>query len=395
MKDTNNQQIYINGKAAIAVLVTLALLVLCLVPMFVGIVMDARDGGAPAPSGGGNGGAVAANKDEGTGNNSTAKTGAKTGISLPSGTNTGTFLCQNDGNTGDISSNTSVKSAAMILIDITDGVAVAAKNADVRIYPASMTKIMTLLVACENAKNPNELLTVTEEMVAEYAKHCDGSSKEGPSVAFTWKAGNQVTVEDALYLIMYESDTYACWLLADYIAGGEEKFVEMMNAKAKGMGLNSTNFTNCTGLYNDNHYTTCREMAAIMAAVMNNSAATSVITKKDYYAVDLYENGEKTEEKGMWSGWYTGRLESNRLQGVAAKYVGGGSDIEIVAGKTGYETVPTNCFVTAAENDTTGRRYVCVQVGRTDKNKASVTAKESTNDTRTVYQVYDKDKEKE
>ena len=241
---------------------------------------------------------------------------------------------------------------------------------------------MTLLVACENAKDPNALLTVTPQMIEKYGK------TQGASVAFTWLEGYQVTVEDALHLVIYESDTYACWLLADYVAGGEEAFAKMMNDKAAALGLTSTNFVNCTGLFNQNHYTTCREMAAIMAAAMNNPAATMVLTSKNLYTVDIYKNGEMIDEKGMWSGWYTGRLEANKLSGVAPKYVGGGSDVMITAGKTGYEDIPTNCFVTAAENDTTGRKYVCVQVGRTDASQATVNTKQSTDDTRTIYRKY-------
>ncbi len=379
------EEIYINGRAFIALCVTLALLVLCLVPMFIGIAMD-NSGGEPVGggSGGGGGGSVSVNAKPNTPSKPSEK-GSKTGIVLPCATAEGTYYCESDGQTSDIAENTSVKSEAMALIDITDGRAVALKNGDAKVYPASMTKVMTLLVACENAKDPNALLTVTAEMVSKYNK----SENQDASVAFTWKEGNQVTVEDALYTVIYKSDTYACWLLADYVAGSEEAFVGMMNDRARSLGLTATNFTNCTGLYNENHYTTCREMAAIMAAVMNNKTATAVITRTDKYTIDLYADGLKTEEtQDMWCDWYTGRLEKYPWGAAAPYYAGNGSDMKIIAGKTGWETIPTSCFVTSAVDDVTGRRYVCVQVGRTDKSQTSINTKTSTNDTRIVYQKY-------
>jgi D-alanyl-D-alanine carboxypeptidase (penicillin-binding protein 5/6) len=200
-------------------------------------------------------------------------------------------------------------------------------------------------------------------------------------VGTSWKVGNQITVEDALYLVIYESDTYACWLLAEHIAGSEEAFVQLMNQKATALGLQDTHFENNTGLYHDNHYTTCLDMATIMAAAMKNAAAKTVLMSKDQYFVDIYANGIKQGSFSMWSGWYTGRLEKYRYGSAAAKYAGNGSDIELIAGKTGYETVPKNCFVTAGQNDVTGTLFVCVQVG-------AGSAKISTDDTREIYQQF-------
>lgn len=316
-----------------------------------------------------------------------SKPGEKTGIVLPCVTASDTYLAKANEKTLDVSGDADLQSGAIVLTDITDGVVVAGKNADMKIYPASMTKVMTLLVACENAKDPNALLTLTDEMVNKYNLPVNS----GASLEIVWKSGYQITVEDALHLVIYGSDTYACWLLADYIAGGEEQFVSLMNAKASELGLAGTNFTNCTGLYNVDHYTTCRDMAAIMAAAMNNQAAAAVMMKTAQYSVDIYSNGEKIESQGMWSAWYTGRLEKYKYAGTAPYYAGKGSDIKIIGGKTGYEDIPTNCFVTAGQDDVTGRKYVCVQVGRVDKTQTSVNSSASTYDTREMYWKYAKE----
>ena len=319
------------------------------------------------------------------------KPGEKTGIVLPGVTADGTYLSATNDKTLDISEDTDIQSGAVVLTDITSGVVVAGKNADTKIYPASMTKVMTLLVACENAKDPNALLTLTPEMVEKYKL----PANKGASLEIVWEVGYQITVEDALHLVIYGSDTYACWLLADYVAGSEEQFVELMNAKAAELGLVGTHFTNCTGLYNAEHYTTCREMAAIMAVTMSNPAAAAVMMKKDQYIVDIYVDGAKTDTAGMWSAWYTGRLEAHPYVSPSGKkaiqYAGNGSDILIIGGKTGYEEIPRNCFVTVGEDDTTGRRYVCVQVGRVDATQEGVTAKMSTGDTREMYWKYAKE----
>lgn len=379
----------IDKKMVVAIIVTVAMLFTSATVMSGCSLLD---GAASSGSHGGFSGGGSSGGNSNAGNNnankqpttSNSKPGAKTGMVLPCATPAGSYLGKANENTKNVSSDTDIKSGAIVLVDITDNVVVAGKNADTKIYPASMTKVMTLLVACENAKNPNALLTVTKEIVDEYNKPVN----KGASVAKTWVEGDQVTVEDALNLVIYESDTVACWLLAEYIAGGESQFVQMMNSKATALGLTKTNFTNCTGLFNDNHYTTCREMAAIMAAAMNNESANKVLTSKSLYTVDIYNDGKKVSDISMWSAWYTGRLENNKLPGVAPYYVGGGSDIMIVAGKTGYEDIPTSCFVTAGENDTTGRKYVCVQVGRTDTSGDKITSSQSTNDTRNIYRKY-------
>ena len=124
---------------------------------------------------------------------------------------------------------------------------------------------------------------------------------------------------------------------------------------------------------------------------MNNETATAILGRKERYVVDIYTNGEKSSEAGMWSAWYTSRLEAYRYSGTAPYYAGKGSDIMIIGGKTGYEDIPTSCFVTAGFDDVTGRKYVCVQVGRMDKTQSAVNTSISTYDTREMYWKYAKE----
>lgn len=304
----------------------------------------------------------------------------KTGITLPCETKGSTSYSFD--NVTAITATHGIESHAAALIDVTNGRAVAAKNGSEKVYPASMTKVMTLLVACEKATDPTALLTVTEEMSQKY-KSSYNPGEQGPSLAMGWKVGDQLTVEDALHMVIYASDTYACWLLAEHIAGSEEAFVQLMNARVAELGLSATtHFENSTGLYHDNHYTTCFDMAVIMAAAMNNASAKIVLTATSQYTADIYRDGVKSGAVcSVYSGWYTKRLEAYRYGQAAPKYAGNGSDIAIIAGKTGYETIPRYCFVTAGENDETGTLFVCVQVG-------GAGPKESTDDTREIYQQF-------
>ncbi len=382
--------IKISKTMRIILIATLATFAVCLVALGISFAVETFGGGSYSISadGGGGGGSKGDKNPSVPAGSTVSEAGKKTGIKLPCATEDKTFLAPTGGFT-DISSDTDIKSAAIVLVDITDNRTVAGRNTDIKVYPASMTKVMTLLVACENAADSNQLVTVTKEMTEKYKN----SQNKGASVAFTWEEGFQVTVEDLLHLVIYQSDTYACWLLAECVAGGEEQFVELMNKRAGELGLSSTHFTNCTGLYNAEHYTTVREMAAIMAAAMNNKAAESVLTKTELYTVDIYKNGEKADEKGMWSAWFIDRCSEYGYQSTNPQYAGKGSDIWILGGKTGYEDVPTSCFVTAAWDDVTQRKYVCVQVGRINSEQPTIDTKTSTYDTKVMYQKYAKEPE--
>ena len=294
-------------------------------------------------------------------------------LSIPASTPNGSYLC---GDASGIKTISDIKSAAAILVDISAGKAIAGKDADARVYPASMTKVMTLLVACENATVAGKLLTVEQWMI-------DYQQKMGASGIMGFKSGEQISVEDALYLINYNSDTIACLLIADYVSGSEAAFVELMNKKAKALGLTNTHFTNTTGLHDDNHYTTCREMAAIMNCAMNNPVAGKIITAHSGRGISVYTSNKVSRSATVYAAWYSDDSRFNddaRVQGTSG-------NMTVIGGKTGYEDIPTACFVTVAEHKN-GSKYICVTVGRTSANQTQISASQSTTDTETVYREY-------
>ena len=223
-----------------------------------------------------------------------------------------------------------------ILVDADAGLVVAEKNGSAKMYPASMTKVMTLLVACEHITDLNEKLEITQDIV-DYVKK-EGASNCG------FKAGEQVTMLDLLYGLILPSGADAALALVRRIAGSEEQFVALMNQKAQQLGISATtHFTNCTGLYNDNHYSTAEDMAIIMRAAAQNSVAATILTTRNY---TTQANNKRT----------TGLSFSNLfLKRIDTQTTGG----QVNFAKTGYVAKAGNCAVsyfTAAS----GRHYICV-----------------------------------
>ena len=239
-----------------------------------------------------------------------------------------------------------------IVINAKTGEVLAGELADERMYPASMTKVMTLLVAVEHLQHESSLqdqLAVTKE--AQEAMAAQGSS--GVLVSKD-SVGDVLTVEGMLYAIILASDGVACLEVANYIAGSEEAFVEMMNQKAADLGLTNTHFSNTTGLHSDDHYTTCREMAAIMAYAMQNELCAKIMSTEYYNAPFYWPQGNKTLTYYLKHGYLVERVES---------YYGNGStkpnNLTITAAKTGRTDQAKSCLVSYAEG-ADGSAYVCV-----------------------------------
>lgn len=202
---------------------------------------------------------------------------------------------------------------AAITIEAQTGISLYEKNADEQLPMASTTKIMTALVALENA-DINQTFTVSET----------ACKVEGTQIGLL--AGDQISLNDLLHMLMMKSANDAAQTIAENISGSLEAFAELMNERAKQMGLTHTHFENPHGLPSDNHYTTARELALIAAeALKSDTFAQIVSTKKkklDYHGL-VIEN-------------------SNRLL----------SSYEYTTGvKTGFTKAAGRCLVTSAKKD--------------------------------------------
>lgn len=151
---------------------------------------------------------------------------------------------------------------------------VAQKNIDERLYPASLTKIVTAMVTLENVK---DVSVKTKMSQAAY----DASVGTGAQVARI-TVGEELSVDTLLYLTMVHSACDACEVLAEFVGGTKENFVKMMNDWVKKVGCNDTNFTNPSGLHDDNHYTTARDMSKITLAALKNANFVKYSTTTEY-----------------------------------------------------------------------------------------------------------------
>ena len=156
-----------------------------------------------------------------------------------------------------------VESKYGILIDINKNTIVAEKGGDKKIYPASLTKIMTLIVAVEELESLKGTYTFKAETL-------DELYNEEASVA-GFMPGETVSVTDILYGAILPSGADATIALAEIVAGSEKEFVKLMNLKANEMGLKQTHFMNTSGLHDEYHYSTPHEMALITTYAINKT----------------------------------------------------------------------------------------------------------------------------
>ncbi len=227
-------------------------------------------------------------------------------------------------------------SSAAVLMD-KDGKVLYEFNHDERIYPASLTKIMTALVAIENMDNINDTITIPGDIY-------DYINAENASTAGFY-AYETVTFNDLLHGTLLSSGAECSLALAVYLGGSEEMFVRMMNEKAKEIGMENTNFTNVCGLHNYEHYSTAEDMAILLNYALKNSEFKSIFTTPDYYTTTDYHTDGIMLSSTMFS-----QMDYYSFEGG-----------EFLGGKTGYTSEAGYCLASLAE--VSGEEYTLITVG--------------------------------
>lgn len=222
-----------------------------------------------------------------------------------------------------------------ILIDGDSGEILFSKNPKAKMYPASLTKILTGLIILEDC-NLDDIVTIDKSAV-----------NTEPSI-MGLKAGEKLTVEQLLYGLMIKSANDGARALAIYHSGSYEKFAEAMNAKAKSLGALDSNFVTPNGLHNSEHYTTAYDMSLIAMAAMKNEKFRELVKTTTYEipATNKDENVKKLYNKNRF---FNGTGSKYKID-----YKGKTIDIkyEIVDGiKTGYTSVSRQCFAGSAFKD--------------------------------------------
>lgn len=173
-----------------------------------------------------------------------------------------------------------VTSDKYILYNMNEAEILSEKNSHEKAYVASLTKIMTVLVAVENIDDYSKKVTITNDMLKDI---------EWDVSVVGFRVGQTVTYNDLLYGTMLESGADAVNGLVYSISGNEKKFVELMNSKAKQIGLNETHFANPVGLFDVNNYSSASDMAKLLIFALKNEKFKEVFTTKNYN----YSTGDK------------------------------------------------------------------------------------------------------
>lgn len=222
-----------------------------------------------------------------------------------------------------------------VLADLESGEVLAAHNGQERIYPASLTKIMTALIAIENLPDLEETVKLPTEMFRMlYIRHASLAGFEPEE---------QVQVKDLLYGILLPSGAECCIACAERIAGSEEAFVELMNEKAQELGMKDTHFTNSTGLHETDHVSTAADIERLVQYALLNDVFREIFTCKSHTTGATAAHPEGlTFENTMFHELDSDLVTSGRILG----------------GKTGYTSEAGLCLASFAEIG--GRGYVLV-----------------------------------
>ena len=243
-------------------------------------------------------------------------------------------------------------SNAAIVMDASTGQILYEKNSRDKKYPASITKIMTVLLAIEAGVDFNETITMTENAIW---------GVERDSTLIGLDVGEKVTIGDLMYATMVKSANECAYAIAEYVGGDIDNFAKMMNDKAAELGCENTHFVTPNGLHDDNHYTTAYDMALITKKALEYDQFRELAGTLSY---TVPETNLADETRPLWNG----NKMINPAESVYYEYCEGG--------KTGYTMKANNTLMTYAKKD--GLELICIVLD-CDGSKRAYT------DTRSLY----------
>lgn len=221
-----------------------------------------------------------------------------------------------------------------IVMDVETGAILYAKNIDGKAFPASITKVVTLLVALENGKM-DDIVKVSEDAVYSVT----------PGYAhIALKPGEELTLKDALYAVMLASANDAAYAVAENVGESYEWFIEEMNRRCKELGGTDSHFDNTNGMEDEEHYTSAKDMALITRELLLNHPEFEEICQTYQYTIP--PTNLTTESRTF--------QQKHRMFRKSNKHY----YENVIAGKTGYTDVAKNTLISCAEKD--GRKLVCV-----------------------------------
>lgn len=220
----------------------------------------------------------------------------------------------------------SLAAETAVLMDAASGEILYDKDADKKMYPASITKLMTILLALENGKLTDEI-TFSHDAVYNI---------EQGSAHIAIMEGETLTLEQVLRAIILRSANEASNGVAEYVDGSVEEFAKHMTKRAKELGCTNTNFVNANGLFDENHYTTAHDMALIARELLKQEDYRSMMSETDY---EIPPTNLQTETRYLHG-------QHQMLNPNSIYYYK-----DAIGGKTGYTVEAGNTLVTYAERD--------------------------------------------
>lgn len=245
-----------------------------------------------------------------------------------------------------------LRADSVYMLDYSNDISIVEKNIGKRRSPASLTKIVTFIVAYENSSNRNETkFKVTKEILDMVDAESSGSKL---------KEGEEFSITDLLHCMLISSSGYAAMTLAYHVGGGDvQKFVNMMNEKIASLGCTDTHFENPDGIYNENQYSTAADMYKITKYAMNNSDFLNIVSKSEY---------------NMFGDERDPVITTNHM---IDRKRGGKYYLPFVRGiKTGYVEDAGRCLISYAVKD--GKTYVLVVMGGPTKDSDGKSLQDNT-----------------
>lgn len=238
--------------------------------------------------------------------------------------------------------NPDISSPAALLMDTASGKVLYEKNMNEKRYPASLTKVMTAIVVLENC-SLSDIATVSYDSVM---------SLSSGYVTANLQIGEELTVEQLLYVLMVGSSNDAAIVLAEHVSGSIEAFAELMNQKAKEIGCTSTNFVNPNGVHDENHYSTAYDLAILARYAMQNETFRTLVSTTSY---KLPITNKYDREDRVFTTTNSLLLVNNnsRSDNYYYKYSTGI--------KTGFTTPAGNCLIASADKN--GLELITVVLG--------------------------------
>jgi len=232
-----------------------------------------------------------------------------------------------------------VNAPVALLMEAETGKIVYEKDIYKRMYPASITKVLTAIIVLENCKL-EEIVTASYDAIM---------GVEYGYVTANLQVGEELTIEELLNVLMIASANDAARILAEYVAGSVEEFSIMMNEKAKEIGCKDSNFITPNGIHDDNHYSTAYDLALIAKYAMQNEIFREIV-KKTYYILPATNKHDKEDRVFGTTNELLLVNNNERKDNYYYKYATGI--------KTGFTTPAGYCLVASSEKN--GLEYIAV-----------------------------------